>query len=133
MGLNKALRKFAELAKNKDAYWIERAKLDFSLALENQRMRSGMNYSAIAKKIKTSAAYITKVFRGDANLTIESMVKLARSMGGRINIQIVDEQADAKRWVSKITHEPQDQKYIRTATVISFNKYAKNNKEKIAA
>ncbi len=137
MGLSKALQKFAELAKGNDTYWIERAKLDFSMALENQRRGAGMTYAAIAKKIGTSAAYITKVFRGDANLTIESMVKLARSTGGRVNIQIVDEQADAKRWINAAmaahTHEAANQPYIRTAPVVSLSNYAQDKDNKIAA
>lgn len=134
MGLSKALQKFSELAKGKDAYWIEQAKLDFSMALEHQRRAAGMTYVAIAKKIGTSAAYITKVFRGDANLTIESMVKLARSTGGRVHIQIVDEHVDAKRWVSAFearTRDAVNQSY-KTATVVSLCDYAQD-KDKIAA
>jgi transcriptional regulator with XRE-family HTH domain len=135
MRLSKALQKFAELAKSKDTYWIERAKLDFSMALEIQRRSAGMTYSAIAKKIGTSAAYITKVFRGDANLTIESMVKLARSTGGRINIQVIDEHANAKRWASTmaaLSHDAANQPHNRTATVVFLSEYAQD-KEKLAA
>lgn len=132
MGLSKVLQKFAEVAKSNDSYWIEQAKLDFSMALENQRRVAGMTYAAIAKKIGTSPAYITKVFRGDANLTIESMVKLARSTGGRINIQIVDEQADAKRWARSMTAHPHEAA-TRTAPVVSLSAYAQDKDNKIAA
>ncbi len=135
MSFSKALQRFSELAKGKDAYWIEQAKLDFSMALESQRRAAGMTYSAIAKKIGTSAAYITKVFRGDANLTIESMVKLARSTGGRVNIQIVDEHTDAQRWVSAFAaraNEAANHRTYNTGEVVSLADYA-SNEEKCAA
>lgn len=93
MALSKALDKFLSEAKKSDSYWVEKAKLDYSVALERQRKVAGFNYSDIAKKISSSAAYITKVFRGDSNLTIESMVKLSRAVGGRLDIRIVDEKA----------------------------------------
>lgn len=87
---SKTLKSFIEKARETDSYWVERAKLDFSLDLERQRKSAKLTYAAIAKRIGTSAAYITKIFRGDSNVTIETMVKLARSTGGRLDIQIVD-------------------------------------------
>ncbi len=93
MALSKALQKFIDKSKETDSYWVEKAKLDYSVALERQRKVAGFSYSDIAKKISSSAAYITKVFRGDSNLTIESMVKLSRAVGGRLDIRIVDEKA----------------------------------------
>ena len=87
----KSLRRYLADAKKDDRYWIEHTKLDFAVALERRRRLSGLSYAAMAKTIGTSAAYITKIFRGDANLTIESMVKLARAAGGQVNIRIIDE------------------------------------------
>ena len=99
MKLSKALQKFVDSAKTRDSYWIENAKLDFALALEKQRRLAGMSYAAIAEKLGTSAAYITKVFRGDANLTIETMVKLSRATGAKLSINLIDEKIDAKSWM----------------------------------
>ena len=98
MALSKALREFTDQSKKSDGYWIERVKLDFSLGLERQRKIAGLTYSAIAKKIGTSAAYISKIFRGDANMTIVSMVKLARATGGQLRIDIVDATDTNKVW-----------------------------------
>lgn len=84
------LKAFVEKAKQQDSYWVEETKLQFALALESQRKSAGMTYKAVAEKLGTSAAYITKVFRGDTNVTIESMVKLARATGGELEIKVVD-------------------------------------------
>jgi transcriptional regulator with XRE-family HTH domain len=99
MKMSKGLQDFAAEARKGDSYWVEAAKLQFSIELDRQRQYAGMQYKAVAQKLGTSQAYITKVFRGDSNLTIESMVKLARATGGRLEVSIVDEvAAAAPRW-----------------------------------
>lgn len=95
---SKAIKKFVQDLNQTDSYWAERAKLDFALALEKQRKIFGLNYSDLAKKLGTSAAYITKIFRGNTNMTIETLVKLTRATGGRLNIEIINEVASTVQW-----------------------------------
>ena len=104
MKINRSLKEFISQSMSKDGYWIEKAKLEFAIGLEKKRKSEGLTYTTIAEKIGTSAAYITKVFRGDANLTIESMVKLSRATGGKLDIKIIDQNAkvDSSVWVGKI-------------------------------
>ena len=101
MKLSQSLHNFKEETQKLDTYWVEKAKLDFAKALEQRRKYNHIQYSVIANKLSTSAAYISKVFRGDTNLTIESMVKLARATGGRIEINIVDEDGSTKLSVNQ--------------------------------
>ena len=98
MKISKAMQKFADRAKERDSYWFERAKLNFAVDLEKQRRAAGLNYAALAEKIGASPAYISKVFHGDTNLTIESMVKLTRATGGQLTIGVSSERLDAKKW-----------------------------------
>lgn len=93
MKLSKSLKQFEDQARQHDSYWVERAKLDFSIQLERLRRAKGMTCVALAEKFGRSGAYISKIFRGDSNLTIESMVKLARATGGRLTITVADEKA----------------------------------------
>lgn len=81
------LDKFIEESRDRDVYWVEKAKLDFAFSLEEQRRRSGKKPADIAKALKVSRAYISKVFRGDVNFTIESMVKLARAVGADLTVR----------------------------------------------
>ena len=89
MTLCKSLQKTIKEAKKTDSYWIEATKIDFSSILEEKRIEANMSYADLARALGTSNAYISKVFRGDANLTIESMVKLTRALGCNISIQVV--------------------------------------------
>ena len=96
---SKALNAFLRDAQQTDSFWVEKAKLEFALELEERRKDAGLAYKALAEKLNVSPAYITKVFRGDTNTTIETMVKLARAVGGRLDIEI-SEDADvaAAKW-----------------------------------
>jgi transcriptional regulator with XRE-family HTH domain len=106
MPLSKQLKAFVDEAKQTDAYWVESAKLEFALALEQQRRAAGLSYADLAKKMGTSAAYISKVFRGDTNLTIESMVKLARATGGQLDARILVGDVAAKAYRRAAAVEP---------------------------
>lgn len=48
---------------------------------------AGMNKKDLAKKLNCSQAYITKLFRGNPNLTVKKMVELALVFNERIHIQ----------------------------------------------
>ena len=50
----------------------------------------GVTQAALAEKIGTSPAYISKVMRDDANFTLETMTKLAMAVDGKIKVCIVD-------------------------------------------
>ena len=106
MTLSKKLKAFVDEAKQTDAYWVESAKLEFALALDQQRRAAGLSYADLAKKMGTSAAYISKVFRGDTNLTIESMVKLARATGGQLDVRILVGEVAAKAYSRAAAIEP---------------------------
>jgi len=89
-----------------------------------------MTYSAIAKKIGSSAAYITKIFRGDSNMTIETMVKLARATGGQLEIKVIDAATASVQWdLSRV--QANDHRTTRitqsSATIIEFPKAANSD------
>lgn len=97
----KSLQQFIEEAKKADSYWIETAKLEFTFALERQRRQANISYKQIADRLGKSPAYISKVFRGDENLTIESMVKLCRAVEGKFHPEVFKEGSSA-RWFNAV-------------------------------
>lgn len=111
MKISKALKSLLQDVVKDDAYWVERAKFDFATGLEKQRRSAGLSYKEVAERIKSSAAYISKVFRGDTNLTIESMVKLARASGGCLEVRVVSEADVVHSWTpSAIQKQKQSQR-----------------------
>lgn len=91
MWVSKKIQDRINESKKTDGYWVEKAKLDYALELDKFRKVSGLSGKTLAEKLGTSAAYISRVFRGDTNLTIESMVKLARATGAKVEIKLTPE------------------------------------------
>ena len=48
----------------------------------------GLSNAALAQRMGTSPAYITRLFRGSANLSVETMVKLARAVESTLRVQL---------------------------------------------
>lgn len=125
MAINKKLASYLAERKKTDAYWVESAKLDFAMKLEKQIRLAGLSYANLAQKLGTSAAYISKVFRGDTNMTIESMVKLSRATGARLNIEILNETTLTQRWDNKVVPFPRDNRLQQvTAVCATITEYA---------
>lgn len=83
---------FAEMfreARKTDTYWTEIAILEFTTSIYAEMKRQGKSYSDMARILDISPAYITKVFRGNANFTIQSMVKLSRALGCRFHAKAI--------------------------------------------
>ncbi len=126
MKLNKKIAEYLAGRKQHDSYWVEQLKLDFSISLEKRRKNAGLSYADLAHKIGTSPAYISKIFRGDANFTIESMVKLSRATGGKVELKIIDDgiTVDHSIWFAKIHHLPAaNQAVISPNVVANFEPY----------
>lgn len=66
----------------------ERVSVDF-LAQVNTRMQTlGLSNAELAQRMGTSPAYITRLFRGSANLSVETMVKLARAVDSTLQVAL---------------------------------------------
>ncbi len=87
----KAWKSLKEKIRKSESYWVEKSKLDFTGSLFAQMKSKNLTKSALARKLGLSAPYISRVMAGDENLTIESMVKLSRAVGGRLHIHISDQ------------------------------------------
>lgn len=70
-------------AEEQDEFWTELAILEFTSQLNRMMQEKNISKVELARLLGTSPAYVTKVFRGDANFTMRSMVKLSRVLGGR--------------------------------------------------
>lgn len=64
----------------------EALKLDIAYKLDQALISQLTSRTELARKVGTSPAWITKVLRGDVNLTIETMVKLADALDFDLNL-----------------------------------------------
>lgn len=107
----KSFRPLIEAAKQRNSYWFETAKINFSVELNRMFKQSGMTQTELANKIDSSPAYVTKVFRGDTNFTIETMVKLASAVDGELHIQIIPKNVKTQ-WFNELTSLGSEQRNI---------------------
>jgi transcriptional regulator with XRE-family HTH domain len=106
-GAMKTGKSFASLfakARERDAYWVEKNILAFTAELYRLVEAGNLSRADLARRLGTSPAYITKVFRGDVNFTVESMVKLARAAGGMLHIHVAPDDC-AVRWFDIFSRE----------------------------
>ena len=87
----KTFAKLFEAAKGRDPYWVARAIHTFTEELHKLAENEHISRAELARRLGVSPAYITKLFRGNANFTIESMVRLARAVDARLHLHLTPE------------------------------------------
>jgi transcriptional regulator with XRE-family HTH domain len=56
----------------------------------NARMQAqGVSNTELARRMGTSPAYVTRLFRGSANLSVQTMTKLAHAVNGKLSLALV--------------------------------------------
>jgi len=83
-----SLKAKAQAARQSPAYHAEGASIRFTEALIARMESCGITRTALAEKIGTSPAYITKILRGDTNFTLESMAKIANALDCEMNFEL---------------------------------------------
>jgi transcriptional regulator with XRE-family HTH domain len=81
-----ALKAQAEAARQSHAYQAEGTSIRFTEDLVALMKSRGLTRTALAEKIGTSPAYVTKILRGDTNFTLDSMVKIATALGCELTL-----------------------------------------------
>jgi transcriptional regulator with XRE-family HTH domain len=97
----KKTNNFAELFdefKRSDSYWAQKTIVDFSVELHKLMKLRKLSKKDFAEKIGKSRAYVTKVFKGEANFTIETMVRLVRALNGQMKIHVCPAEEKNVQW-----------------------------------
>jgi len=114
--------KFAREAEASIEYWTQIAVRDFTRDLGARMDAQTMNRAELAEKLGTSPAYVTKVLRGDANFTLETMTKLSKAVGGKLRVHIADK-ASRTRWMDTfvLTAPPAQDRANTAVNVFTIN------------
>lgn len=96
--LNNSWKEWIESFRSSPEHAAEHVKLDFAVSLERRMEHLNMSRADLARKLGTSAAAITKTLSGDANLTIERMVRLAHAVDATLHVHIASNSTRV-RWL----------------------------------
>lgn len=91
------------------AYWSYMASLEFVDEICEQMDAQGVSSAELARRMGTSRAWVSRVLRGENNLTIASMGKLAFALGMRVRADLapLEEQSGTETGRAPDTLEPQ--------------------------
>jgi transcriptional regulator with XRE-family HTH domain len=86
-------------------YWSEVLVHEFTDALDAARRTREVTRSEMADRMGVNKAYVTKLFNGNANFTVLTMVKAARVLGLRVHIHIAPEDVEVQ-WMEQVPGTP---------------------------
>lgn len=87
------------------AYQAEKLAVAFLVELNAFMQSHGVSNADLARKAGVSPAYITKVFRGPSNLSMETLTKLAHAVGCKVYLHLANHDADV-RWFDVFQQQP---------------------------
>jgi transcriptional regulator with XRE-family HTH domain len=87
-------------------YWMHGPVVELTEDLSRRMKEQKISRAELARRMGTSRAYITKLLSGDANFTLQTMVKLALAVNGVLHLQIADKDA-VVRWSGPALPEPE--------------------------
>jgi len=76
-------------ARQHPAYWSYLTTLEFTDNLIAEMDAQGVSGAELARRMRTSRAWVSRVLAGECNLTTATMGKLAFALGMRVTTQIV--------------------------------------------
>jgi transcriptional regulator with XRE-family HTH domain len=86
--MTKSFKQFLEEARDTKEYQIESIKLGFAVQIEKILRATDESRAQLAAKLGKSRSYVTKVMHGDTNFTLNTMLVLAKAVGGKLKIDI---------------------------------------------
>lgn len=80
---------------------VSKVKNKFAVALERLMDGEHLTRKQLAERLDVTQPYITKLLRGDANISLKTMVKAARAFDSEVDVNIVRKNAGCtnKEWI----------------------------------
>lgn len=111
---------------NDENYESAAAKIEFAVELQRIMDQCGITKRELATRLGKSPAYITKALSGDENLTIETMVRFCRAVGGHYSSHI-SHSGSKVRWFDCIERNSTD-----TPSAEAVSAWASSSVRKVA-
>ena len=82
--------KFAALLtefQQSEAFELEQAKVEIAEQIYRLMQQKNISNVELARRLGSSKAYVTKILQGNTNFTIESLIKISRSLSCQVAVQ----------------------------------------------
>ena len=84
-------------ARQTHEYRAEGASIEFTNAMVTRMREAGVSRSELARLIKSTPAYISKILRGGTNFSLDSMVKIASALNCELRVHLQPSGAKSRR------------------------------------
>jgi len=98
----KSFRQIWQELEQSESFEAEKKILEFTTELYQLMKDRKISKKELAKRLNTSQAYVTKIFRGNANFTIQTMTRLVKALDGELHIHITPKEQQVARWFKVI-------------------------------
>ena len=87
-----------ERSASPEEYAADKNILSFIIGLNRLLERRGLSRREFAERLGTSKAYVTRIFKGNGNFTINTMTRLVHALGGTIDIHVTPGEERNVKW-----------------------------------
>ncbi len=84
--------------------WTDVPVTEFSEDVARMMEEQGVSRAELARRLRTSRAYVTRMLGGNANFTLQTMTKVAMALGAAVHVHLAP-QAATVHWRDE-HHEP---------------------------
>ncbi len=78
-------------------YWVESMRFDFVEEVERMMEERGVNRAELARRLDSSPAYVTQMFKALFNPTLLTLAKIALAFDARVELRLVPKDAPPGR------------------------------------
>lgn len=128
-------KELLQLAKGNWQFKAEEHKLSLALAFNQYMKKLGWNNADLARELGTSRAYITKIMRGDQNLSIDKITEIADALGADAHFHLTEKGATGQ-WLEIVGIAKQNKEFMKSnatnqgyaaSNLINFEDYTSVN------
>jgi plasmid maintenance system antidote protein VapI len=82
-------------------YWVDGPITEFVEDIHRLMEEQNVSRAELARRLGTSRAYVTKLLGGNANFTLQTMVKISMALGAQVHVHVADRRATT-RWTDEV-------------------------------
>ncbi|MBN2464614.1 helix-turn-helix transcriptional regulator [candidate division WOR-3 bacterium] len=79
-------------------YWVEEMRFAFSDEVGRMMEERGVTRAELARRLQTSPAYVTRLFRAMFNPTLLTLAKVAVALDAKVSLHLSPAEAEATHW-----------------------------------
>ncbi|MEY8241472.1 MAG: helix-turn-helix transcriptional regulator [Cycloclasticus sp.] len=89
---------FIKRSKNSFEYRLAKVQNHFALRIETLMKEKGFKQKDLANEISAKPAYVSRILRGDTNVSIKTMLKLAEALDAEVHLNLMPKNDEKIHW-----------------------------------